>query len=490
VPSLGVGFSQTIACEGPRRDGTCLQGSDPTNAFRIGVDGSTVPLPNVGKGVSPVIPGGAAVAGSNTAAETLQFSIDPDLTIGYSHNFDFTIQRELPGNFLVEVGYAGRLSRNLQQNVQLSSVPIFMKDNASGQTFAQAYDVVATALRAGTPAANIAAQPWFENQLRGSAYCNTFASCTAALISRQGANFQIGAVNTVFSQINVNRPAGAIINRQVTDLFVRTNGGLSNYHALFVSATKRLSGGLTFTANYTLSRALDQYGLNQENIGVSSYSYDFNADYGPTLFDRTHVFSSYFAYELPFGKGKRWGASNAAANRVIGGWYVNGIYTANSGLPITVGQHAQAFGGDPLDFAITAGAIPKGSLDFSNAVSSSVGANGVGTNAAGRGSGLNYFANPEAGYNSFRHILLSQDTRHGRGVLRGFPRWNLDLSIGKKTNITERVKTVFTFDMINAFNRVEFADPGMDLRNRGAFGVITSQFASPRQIQAGLRIEF
>ena len=119
-----------------------------------------------------------------------------------------------------------------------------------------------------------------------------------------------------------------------------------------------------------------------------------------------------------------------------------------------------------------------------------MGVNGVGTNAGGSGPGLNYFANPEVAYNSFRPILLSQDTRHGRGVLRGFPRWNLDLSIGKKTNITERIKTVFSFDMINALNRVEFADPAMDLRNRGAFGVITSQFASPRQIQAGLRFEF
>ncbi|MGH9769344.1 MAG: hypothetical protein ACREAB_18110, partial [Blastocatellia bacterium] len=132
VPILGIGFSQTQECRGPRRDGTCAPGADPTNAFRIGVDGSAISLPNIGKLQSPVIPG------TNTASETLQFSIDPDLTIGYSHNIDFTVQRELPGNFLVEAGYAGRLSRNLQQNVQLSTVPLFMKDPASSQTFAQA----------------------------------------------------------------------------------------------------------------------------------------------------------------------------------------------------------------------------------------------------------------------------------------------------------------------------------------------------------------
>ncbi len=487
LPILGVGFAQTIVCEGPRRDGTCAQGSNPTNAFRIGVDGATVPLPLVSKGISPVIPGGSVVPGSNTIADTLSISIDPDITVGYAHSLDFTIQRELPGNFLVEVGYVGRLSRNLQQNVQLNTVPLFMKDNASGQTFAQAYDAVATALRSGQTAA---AQPWFENQLRGAAFCGT-GTCTAALVAAQGGNFQIGAVNTLFNFLNARRPTGPIINRQVTGLSVRTDGGLSNYHALFASVTKRFSSGFSFTANYTLSRALDQYGLNQENFpSANSNSYDFNADYGPANFDRTHVFNSVFNYELPFGNGQRWSISNAALDRVMGGWYLSGIYTANSGLPVTVGQHTQAFGGDPLDNAIVSGALPRGKLDFSNSVNASTGVSGVGTNAGGAGPGLNYFADPAAAYNSFRYIQLSQDTRHGRGVLRGFPRWNFDLSIGKKTQITERVKTVFSFDMINALNRVEFNDPGMDLRNRGGFGVITSQFASPRQIQAGLRLEF
>jgi len=495
VPILGIGFSQTATCEGPRINGSCTPGSDPTNAFRVGVDGSRVPVPIITQGLqSPVIPGRGLVANGNTPIETLQFSIDPDLTVGKSHNIDFTLQRELAGNFLIEVGYAGRLSRNLQQNVQLSTIPLFMKDPASGQTFAQAFDAVATALRGGAAAT---AQPWFENQLKGATYrisnqnvvCGTGGTtCTAALISLASSSFTQGAVNSLFRQfINTQRVGGPVINTQVTDLFVRTNGGLSNYHSGFVSLTKRMSRGLTFTLNYTLSRALDQYGLNQENIGVSSYSYDLNADYGPTLFDRTHVFNASWYYELPFGRG------SSALNRVIGGWYTSGIYTANSGLPLTVGQHAQAFGGDPLDFSIVAGAIPKGRLDLGASTHRTPGVGTVGTTAGGSGSGLNIFANPEEAYNSFRHILVSQDTRHGRGVLRGFPRWNADLSIGKKTNITERVKTVFTFDMINAFNRVEFDDQtgfSLDLRNRAAFGVLTRQFADPRRIQLGLRFEF
>jgi len=483
IPILGVGFAQTINCTGPRTNGTCAIGSDPTNAFRIGVDGATVPLPAIGPVKSPIVP-------ASPFSETLSFSIDPKLTIGKSHSIDFTIQREMPGNMLLEVGYAGRLGRNLQQSVQISSVPFFMKDPASGQTFAQAFDLVAQQLRSGVAASAVTPQAWFENQLRGSSLCGT-SSCTAALAGRQSAAFQQGQVNNLFSLINSNRPGGPIINTQIQDIWVRINGGISNYHSLFASVTKRFSHGLTFTLNYTLSKTLDQYGLNQEFIGVSSSAFDLGLDYGPALWDRTHVFNGSWYYDLPFGQGGL--SSGNALDKVIGGWYLSGIFTANSGLPLTVDQHPQVFGGDPLNFAITAGAIPVGKIDFKNSVKSGViGSGGVGVNGdpARRGAGLNYFANPEQAFKSFRHVLISQDARHGRGVLRGFPRWNVDLSIGKKTAITESARTVFSFDLINAFNRVEFADPGMSLLNPAAFGVITGQFAGPRAIQVGLRFEF
>lgn len=484
IPILGVGFAQTITCLGPRTDGTCAPGSDPTNAFRVGVDGSTVRLPAIGPVTSPVVPG--------IAEETLSFSIDPELTIGKSHSIDLTIQRELPGKMLLELGYAGRLGRNLQQSVQLSSIPYFMKDRASGQTFAQAFDAVAQQLRSGVAANAVTPQSWFENQLAGGALCATAGTCTAALAAAQSVQFQQGQINTLFNFLQARRPAGAIINRQVLDIWVRQSGGLSNYHSAFASLTKRLSHGLTFNLNYTFSRSLDQYGLNQEFIGVNSNGFDLDLDFGPTTFDRTHVFNGTWYYDLPFGPGRSWSAGNAL-DKLIGGWYTSGIFTANSGLPLTVVQHAQAFGGDPLNFAIGAGAIPLRRPDFGNSVHSGVaGSGGVGTNAdpARRGSGLNIFANPEQVFRNFRPILLGQDTRHGRGVLRGFPRRNVDLSIGKKTAITESIRTVFSFDLINAFNRVEFEDPGLALTNPAAFGVVTAQFASPRAIQLGFRIEF
>jgi hypothetical protein len=104
----------------------------------------------------------------------------------------------------------------------------------------------------------------------------------------------------------------------------------------------------------------------------------------------------------------------------------------------------------------------------------------------------------------FRPILLSSDTSSGRGnPLRGFGSWNQDLSIGKTTTITERLRLEFSADFFNVFNNVTFADPGvggsasfMDMTNPAAFGVISAQavpgnrLSGSRWIQFGLRVAF
>jgi hypothetical protein len=115
---------------------------------------------------------------------------------------------------------------------------------------------------------------------------------------------------------------------------------------------------------------------------------------------------------------------------------------------------------------------------------------GVSGSPANRGSGLNLFADPEYAFGSFRPIEISRDGRHGRNALTGLRRFNTDLSVGKKTSIGEGITAVFTADFINLPNRVEFADPALNLNNRAAFGVLSTQFNVPRAIQLGLRLEF
>jgi hypothetical protein len=235
---LNVAFAQTLTCAGPRTNGTCQAGSDPTNAFRIGVDGSTIPL-------SPQLPSNAFVPAQGNS-ETNSYALDPNLRPGYAHEANFSLQRAF-GSWVIEAGYVGHFGRNLLDSVDLNSVPYFFKDPASGQTLAQAYDAVAQYLRAGGAAAGVPVQPWFENQLHGASICT--ASCTAGLAATQTSSFTQGQLNALFNVINTQRPAGPITNFQVSSLWFRTNGGVSNYNAGFVTAHHSFSNGLNLQAS-------------------------------------------------------------------------------------------------------------------------------------------------------------------------------------------------------------------------------------------------
>lgn len=257
------------------------------------------------------------------------------------------------------------------------------------------------------------------------------------------------------------------------------------------------------TVNYTFARSLDQLGAIQNAANVMPNSFDLNAEYGPSPFDITHILNSTFRYELPFGKGRFFG-TGSALDKIVGGWYVSGIYSARSGDALTVNQGAGVWGGS-LFLGFTSGAIPTvDPHSFGNDVNRGVkGSNNIGANGDSafptRGTELNLFGNPEQVFNSFRRVEISRDGRAGRAnPLRGPSRWNLDMSLGKQTTIKEGLKVTFLADFFNIFNNVMFANPTLDLNNARAFGVLTTQFIAPernntagsRWIQLGLRIEF
>jgi len=255
-----------------------------------------------------------------------------------------------------------------------------------------------------------------------------------------------------------------------------------------------MSHGLTYDLNYTFSRSLDQVGYWQNSANVMPNNFDLNAEYGPSVYDFTHMFVGHWLYDLPFRTGRR------GLDRLVGGWQLSGIFTARSGDPLTVTQGSQVWGGS-LFLGFSSGAIPtRNPKEFGNTVHRNVaGTGGVGTTGdpATGGSGLNLFADPESVFKSFRRVLISQDGRSGRAnPLRGLPRWNLDVSVGKRIQVIERVSARISFDFFNVFNKVDFVNPTLDLNNPRAFGVLSTQFTPPnrfagsRWIQAGFRVEF
>ena len=84
----------------------------------------------------------------------------------------------------------------------------------------------------------------------------------------------------------------------------------------------------------------------------------------------------------------------------------------------------------------------------------------------------------------------SREAFERHGTLRGLSRFNLDMSIGKKIDIAGTVRGVFTAEILNVFNTVQFNNGALNFATPATFGVITGQGNTPRQIQLGFRVEF
>jgi hypothetical protein len=294
-------------------------------------------------------------------------------------------------------------------------------------------------------------------------------------------------------------------NLQVLDLFMRDSNDRSNYNAFVVTVRNNSWHGLLFDMNYTFSKSLDTVGAVQNAAEYHSTSFNFNADYGPSFFNRPHVFNGIVNYDLPIGGSHRLSSSHEFLNRLLGGWYTAGIVRVSSGIPELVTVSGQSLGGG-LIFGINAGMVPTvpvnslGGGVHSGVCSTAAGSGGNGSNCGankGTGTGLNYFSNPQAALADFRPILISSDKNDGRSSpLPGLGFWNVDMSLGKSTKLTEKLKFTFSADFFNLFNHPNFLDPSFDTTQPSTFGVINTQLVpadriqGSRWIQLGVRFDF
>ena len=112
-----------------------------------------------------------------------------------------------------------------------------------------------------------------------------------------------------------------------------TPAGGSHYNALDVNYTHRVSQGLTLLASYTFSKFLDNVGgpKNWANASANFSEnirnvYNLAAEKSVDATDITHSFVLSYVYELPVGKGKKFGSGmNGVVNAIVGGWQTSGI---------------------------------------------------------------------------------------------------------------------------------------------------------------------
>ena len=476
TPALGIGFGNTVNCKKVAESGGTFAGcgtfgkTDPTNAFRIGVDGSSIPLPSLGPVTGSLIPG--SVAGANSPYEILDFRIDPRRRVGVEDTWTMSIERSLPGRAVLEVGYVGRVAHHLYGAGDVGQVPYMLK--MGGQTFASAYDAVARAVRGGTA---VTPQPFWEAALGPGG--------TAALVNplnpnNELTNFRQGHAWIIFDD-QIGLP---IEDLQFDDEQISTSNGNSNYHAGYVSIRKQVTHGLMLQANYTFSHSFDTIGFTQENVFISSSdSFNKGRDYGPSLFDRRHVLNMFFVYDLPFGKRHYLGGnSNSVLDKIIGGWTMAGNFAAASGIPVAVFDGSVSGECDQWGNGDGSGPCGNSQIPLAGAPKSA--------SAHYNGTSVTPFGlSPTAAAALFREPFFS-DQRAGSGSFRSYPRWNADASLSKSVILTERVKLGFGIQAVNVFNHMEFVDPVLDVSNPSKFGVTTGQYSSPRFLNLNIRVDF
>jgi hypothetical protein len=253
--------------------------------------------------------------------------------------------------------------------------------------------------------------------------------------------------------------------------------GDSSYHALQVEAQRRFSQGLTFRGVYTFSKVLDDGdSLNQTTAGnapgLVSNPFNLRADKGLGTFDVRHIGVVNVLYALPFGHGQKLASGMTGfPDRLVSGWSVAGILTAQSGFPFT----------PQLSYN------PSNNGDTRNPVRPF--RNPAFTGPVILGNPAQWF-NPAAFLapppNSGFYGDLGRDTLIGPGLAT----W--DFSALKDTVLRERLSLQFRAEIFNLLDRANFNTPNLIVFTpsgpSGTAGAVTSTSTTSRQVQFGLKL--
>lgn len=244
-------------------------------------------------------------------------------------------------------------------------------------------------------------------------------------------------------------------------LLEMTNGGLSNYNAVQVSLTKRLSHGITFVANYTRSKSLDNQSHDQQFTLSSPDPFDRAFNYGLSDFDTPNSFTLNGVWDLP-----KLASAKPVLRAIAGGWAVTGILTWRSGTPFTIlsGQD-RSLSGVGLDRADLVGNPYLPDRPTAQTIGEYFNTSAFALNAPGT-----FGTAP-------------------RNLLRNPVYFNLDLGIQRSFSLGENRRLEFRAEAFNLPNNVHFNQPGDNVSSANTFGRITSA-GDPRIIQLVGRFEF
>ncbi len=269
--------------------------------------------------------------------------------------------------------------------------------------------------------------------------------------------------------LNLIDPAtGQRPNPEFSQILFAESSGSAAYNGLQLLISRRFSNGLAFNANYAYSRLMDDI-VSPQNPFMS-----WDVEWAHGNREVPHNLSVNALYELPFGAGKRWGNYGSGLNHVLGGWQVNGVVLAHSGLPYTV----------------TLGAVTRSGTGWTtnqrpNVVS--------GVDHVGVINGPTGWLNPTA----FSNPATGTVGNLGRNTERGPDFIQVDVSLFKNFQLVDNQKVQLRVEIYNVINRLQLPSaPNADFLAPGSFGQFfntfgrTEGFGTARQIQFAVRYLF
>jgi hypothetical protein len=349
---------------------------------------------------------------------------------GYVNQWNFGIQQQFGGNFLLDATYAG---------------------SGAAKTLSgyHAYNQV--------PARYLSLGPVLQQNINSDA-------ARAAGIGLPYAGFN-GTVAQALRPFPQYQGIGQFYEKD----------GHTTYHSLQLKAEKRYSAGLTLLGAFTWSKNLvnADYPLSGGNSLFGLAAPQDNADYrtlkshSPNDVPRRFVVS--YIYELPFGQGKRFGLSGPL-NLIFGGWQLAGIYSYQNNLPLTFSTTlANPILGGPIRPNVGSG------VPFRAATAS------------------DKFDPFKDNYISPGFMRLPAAFTLGDAALRynyrGFAQFNEDMTLSKSFRIKERINCQLRWEAFNALNRVVWGSPATNV-SAANFGKIAGQGNPARLMQVGIKINY
>jgi len=376
---------------------------------------------------------------------------------GYTQQWNFNVQRELPFQLVLDIGYVGSKSTGIQANELRRLNQLDPKYLALGDAL-------------GTGVTSQAEVP--------------------AAIAVVGGRYPFGNAGIWIPAYQTLLPyPQMMVWNEIKSAYSPL--GFASYNALQLRLDKRFSGGLSFLSNYTFSKTIDNvrsafgdtWGANS---GRPVNYYNLSLDKSISDADRSHTFKIGAQYELPFGQGRRFGTNaHSAMTFLLGGWTVQYIGNYNSGWPLGIagsGTPNSNFATNPA-IAINPNGQPLSvgwsadQIDMSRISQPSTAHQYINTSL---------FVDPIAigryqrGNTSYK---LSQ--------LRG--PWELsdDFSLQKNFRPLESLRIQFRAEFLNVFNRTLWGNIESNASSP-LFGQVTgaSDWYSPRKIQFGVRADW